>query len=369
MVRRAIVGAAFALMASAASVAAHQSPFTYLDIRVRPGGLELSLIAHAFDIAHDIGVEKPDQLFDEAMLRDRVPRMAALLADRMAFRIDGRAVSADAWTITEPLAQQQSIRFTSRVPTTTSPGVVELTAQLFPYDPVHQTFVSFQERDVVASQTILDLVSRDAKYYAGSVSGVWAAVRILATRGFVHIAAGPEHLVMLVGLLLLGGPWRKQMAIAAAFVVGHVVTLALGTFTLIGPPARLIDPAVALAIVYIGTDNLMSSGGRDVRAWMSFVVGTIHGFGFVDVLRSMPFSRPALASSMVAANVGMVVAQLLAAAFIGGVLERLRSSLSRAGEQTGVSPRSVGGLTLVGSVTVMAVGAVWFVRRVFFPGA
>lgn len=369
MVRRAILGAAFALMASASSVAAHQSPFTYLDIRVQPSGLEVSLIAHAFDIAHDIGVERPERLFEEATLRDRVPRMAALLADRMTFRIDGRTVAADAWTVAEPLAQQQSIRFTSRVPTTTSPGVVQLTAQLFPYDPVHQTFVSFQERDVVASQTILDLVGRDARYYAGSVSGVWAAVRLLATRGFLHIASGPEHLVMLVGLLLLGGSPRKQLAIAAAFVVGHVITLALGTFTLIGPPARLLDPAVALAIVYIGTDNLMSSGGRDVRTWMSFAVGAIHGFGFVAVLRAMPFSGPALVWSLVAANVGMAVAQLLAASLIGLALERLRSGFARAGEKTGVSPRSVRGLTLAGSVAVMAVGAIWFVRWVFFPGA
>jgi hypothetical protein len=234
---------------------------------------------------------------------------------------------------------------------------------------VHQTFVSFQERDVVSSQTILDLTNREAQYYAGSVSGIWAAVRLMATRGFLHIASGPEHLVTLVGLLLLGGSPRKQLAIAAAFVVGHVITLALGTFTLIGPPARLIEPAVALAIVYIGTDNLLSSGGRDVRTWMSFAVGAIHGFGFVAVLRAMPFARPALAWSLVAANVGMAVAQLLAAAFIGFALTRLRSGLASASGKGNISSRSVRGLTLAGSVTVMVVGAVWFVRRVFFPGA
>lgn len=357
-------------MASASSVAAHQSPFTYLDIRVRPEGLELSLIAHAFDIAHDIGVEKPEQLFEEATLRDRVPRMATLFADRITFRIDGRAASADAWTIAEPLAQQQSIRFTSRVPTTASAGVVQLTARLFPYDPVHQTFVSFQEHDIVASQTILDLVSREAQFYAGSASGVWAAVRLLATRGFLHIAAGPEHLVMLVGLLLIGGSPRKQLAIAVAFVVGHIVTLTIGTYSLIGPPARLIDPAVALAIVYVGTDNLMSSGGRDVRTWLSFAIGAIHGFGFVAVLRAMPFSRPALAWSLVAANVGMVVAQLLVASLIGFILGRLRLSGTPAARGGLAAPAgSVRGLALVGSVGVIAAGAVWFVQRVFFPGA
>lgn len=360
--------AAFALLAFASSAAAHQSPFTYLDIRVQPGSLELSLIAHAFDIAHDIGVEKPEQIFEEETLRDRVPRMTALLADRMTFQVDDRAVAAAPWTVAEPLPQQQSIRFTSRVLTAGAPGVVHVTARLFPYDPVHQTFVNFQEHDVVASQTILNLTNPAAHYYAGTTSGVWAAVRSLTTNGFLHILSGPEHLVMLVGLLLLGGSLRTQLTITSAFIVGHVIALGLATFTLIGPPAHLIEPGVALAIVYIGTDNLMSSGGRDVRTWISFVVGALHGFGFVAVLRAMALSRPALAAALVAVNTGMAAAQIGAAMVIGWALARLRTRVAHS-TTVPAHPGSVRGPALVGSVGVMVVGAVWFVQRVFFPGA
>lgn len=369
MVRLVVLGAVFALMASSSTVFAHQSPFTYLDIRLQPGGLELSLVAHAFDVAHDVGLEKPELMFDEAILRERVPRLGTLLADRMRFRVDGQEVVAEPWTIAEPLPAQQSIRFTSRVSMTGTPGVVDVSAQLFPYDPVHQTFVSFQEHDVVSSQTILDLTTREARYYSGSTPGVWAAVRALTSRGFMHILTGPEHIAMLVGLLLLGGSRRKHVTIALAFVAGHVITLALATFTLIGPPARLIDPAVALAIVYIGTDNLMSSGGRDVRSWMSFAVGALHGFGFVALLRSMALSRPALIWSLVAANVGMAAAQLGVAALIGVAMHRLSRRSHDAGGATASRRYLVRRVAVVGSIVVMTAGAMWFVQRVFFPSA
>lgn len=366
----AVLATAFVFMASPSTLRAHQSPFTYLDIRVLPDSLELSLIAHAFDVAHDIGVEQPEQIFDETTLRDRVPRMAALLADRMTIRVDGQPAQADPWMLAEALPQQQSVRFTSRVPTTAVVGIVHVTAQLFPYDPVHQTFVSFQERDVVASQAILDLSSRQALYYSGSVSGIWAAVRALTSRGFLHVVSGPEHIVMLVGLLLLGGARRTQLTIASAFVVGHLSALGLATFTLIGPPARLIEPALALAIVYVGTDNLMSSGGRDVRVWMSLTLGALHGFGFVPVLRAMALSRPALVWSLVAVNVGMAAAQLFWASLIGLAIARLQSRRSRTTAETAAHPaRSWHWSTALGSVAVMALGALWFVQRVFFPGA
>lgn len=369
MVRLTVLGAVLALTASSSPVLAHQSPFTYLDIRLQAGTLELSLVAHAFDVAHDVGLEKPEQIFDEAILRERVPRLAALLAERMTFRVDGQAVPAEPWTIAEPLPAQQSIRFTSRVSITGPPGVVDVAAQLFPYDPVHQTFVNFQEHDVVSSQTILDLTTREARYYAGSTSGVWAAIRALTVRGFVHILTGPEHVAMLVGLLLLGGSKRKHVTIALAFVAGHVITLALATFTLIGPPARLIDPAVALAIVYIGTDNLMSSGGRDVRTWMSFGVGALHGFGFVAVLRAMALSRPALIWSLLAANAGMAAAQLGVAALIGVTIDRLGRRFHGAVGASTAPSNSVHRVAVFGSVVVMTAGAMWFVQRVFFPSA
>ena len=77
----------------------------------------------------------------------------------------------------------------------------------------------------------------------------------------------------------------------SAFTVAHSITLSLAALNLVTPPARIIEPAIALSIVYVGADNLMVRDGRDVRAWIAFAFGFIHGFGFANVLREMDLPR------------------------------------------------------------------------------
>src|SRR5205807_9177721 len=103
--------------------------------------------------------------------------------------------------------------------------------------------------------------------------------------GLHHILIGPDHLLFLVGLLLLGGSVRQLLVVVTAFTVAHSITLSLAALNLLSPPARIIEPAIALSIVYVGVDNLLVSSGRDVRAWIALPFGFIHGFGFANVLR------------------------------------------------------------------------------------
>ena len=62
---------------------AHPVPFSYVDVRIEPGAIELTLVAHVFDIAHELGVDPPDRLLEPvrpglARRRDRcaAPRAA-----------------------------------------------------------------------------------------------------------------------------------------------------------------------------------------------------------------------------------------------------------------------------------------------------
>ena len=112
--------------------------------------------------------------------------------------------------------------------------------------------------------------------------------------GIHHILIGLDHLLFLVGLLLLGGSVRQLLLVVTAFTVAHSITLSLAALNLITPPARLIEPAIALSIVYVGIDNLMVGRGRDVRGWIAFAFGFIHGFGFASVLREMELPSRAL---------------------------------------------------------------------------
>ena len=76
---------------------------------------------------------------------------------------------------------------------------------IFPYDPVHQTFINVYENDELRHQVILDYGRSAVDYYAGSWQGTTAVLGVFIPAGIEHILIGPDHILFLVGLLLLGG--------------------------------------------------------------------------------------------------------------------------------------------------------------------
>jgi hydrogenase/urease accessory protein HupE len=176
--------------------------------------------------------------------------------------------------------------------------------------------------------------------------------------GVHHILIGPDHLLFLVGLLLLGGALRQLIVVVTAFTVAHSLTLSLAALNLFSPSPRLVEPAIALSIVYVGADNLMVKGGRDVRAWIAFAFGFIHGFGFANVLREMDLPRQALGWSLFSFNLGVEIGQLAVVVAVASLLAALRARSAEAGRR----------LAVAGSVAVIVAGAYWFIERVFFPG-
>jgi hydrogenase/urease accessory protein HupE len=231
-----------------------------------------------------------------------------------------------------------------------------VTTSLFPYDATHQTFLNVYEGDHL-TQAILSRTKPQFDYFAGTRQGVVAVIEKFIPAGIHHILIGPDHLLFLIGLLLLGGTIRQLAVVVSAFTVAHSVTLSLAALNLVTPPARLIEPAIALSIVYVGADNLLVKGGRDVRSWIAFAFGFIHGFGFANVLREMDLPRRALGWSLFSFNVGVEIGQLLVVVFVVLVfgVVRARSEIARRH------------LAVAGSIVVVLAGAFWFVQRVFFP--
>lgn len=349
---------AIVVFAFATAAAAHPAPFTFLDVRLESGAIELSLVAHVFDVAHDVGVSQPDTLLMEPGLKTKGAEFSALLADRVHVLADGQPVRIGPWTVVEALPERQSIRLVARAELPAAPGIVRIDARLFPYDPAHQTFVNFHEQGHLTAQTILDIARTEFDYYAGTVRGMWAVARSLVSGGMKHVLVGYEHLVMLIGLLLTGATRRQLVVIASAFTVGHALTLTLAALNLITPPARLVDPAIALGIVYIGVDNLMVQDGRDIRAWVALAFGAIHGVGFASVLRGMELPRFALAWSLLSFHVGIEAGQLVVAVLVGTLVMMIGARSATLGRR----------LAFAGSVGVILIGAMQFIQRVFFPG-
>ena len=344
------------VLCAARSAHAHPVPFSYLDLRIEPRAIDGTLVAHIFDVAHDLNVDPPERLLDATATAGRANAIIALLSPRLTVSADGR-VLAGLWSGVEVLAERQSIRLHVRYAVDTPPGRVTVAATMFPYDPNHQTFINIYEREAL-TQAILDRGRTEFEYFAGTRQGAFAVIRKFLPAGIHHILIGPDHLLFLVGLLLLGGSIRQLAIVVTSFTIAHSITLSLAALNLVTPPARIIEPAIALSIVYVGADNLLVRGGRDVRAWIAFSFGFIHGFGFANVLREMDLPPRALGWSLFSFNIGVEIGQLLVVIVVASALAALRSRSEAAGRQ----------LAFAGSLVVIAAGTFWFIQRVFFPG-
>ena len=358
MTRVTLMAIAAVLLGVCAPVQAHPVPFSYIDVRLRSQAVDISLVAHVFDVAHDLGIEPPERLLDPATLASRADAIAALLRNRLQVAADGRPLADSTWSAPEALIERQSLQLRARYILQRPAGSVAVTAAMFPYDPKHQTFVNFYEQDAVTSQSILDRERTRVEYFAGTRQGVWAVIRKFVPSGVHHILIGPDHLLFLVGLLLLGGSIRRLLLIVTAFTLAHSLTLSLAALNLVTPSARIIEPAIALSIVYVGADNLLVRGGRDMRGWIAFAFGFIHGFGFANVLREMDLPGRALGWTLFSFNMGVEIGQLAVVVTVASALAVLHS-------RSEVLSRR---FAFAGSVFVMAAGAFWFIQRVFFLG-
>ena len=247
--------------------------------------------------------------------------MTAMLAPRFSIAADGRPLTAIWSPLPEILAERQSLRFTLRYDLPSPPGTLQVHALMFPYDPNHQTFLNVYEGEAL-TQAILDRGRPSFEYFAGTRQGVWAVIRRFVPAGVSHIVIGPDHLLFLVGLLLLGGTIRQFVLVVSSFTLAHTLTLSLAAFNIVSSPARIIEPAIALSIVYVGADNLLARGGRDMRVWIACAFGFIHGLAFANVLRDMDLPARALEWSLLSFNVGLQIGQLVVVAAVGVAARR-----------------------------------------------
>jgi hydrogenase/urease accessory protein HupE len=337
----------------ASSAEAHPAPFSYVDLHLGADGVRGDLVLHVVDVAHDLEVDAERLLEPDVAVRERA-RIVALVASRLSLRVDDRDASLE-WDRIEPTRDRHAVTLGFRVPGR-RPGTVAVRARMFPYDPFHQTFLNVYEDGSLRQQAVFNAKDDERVYYAGTAQGTLAVIRTFVPAGVHHILIGPDHILFLVGLLLLGGGWWPLLRIVTAFTVGHSITLSLAALNLVTPPATVIEPAIALSIMFVGADNLLvGTSGRDVRAWIALTFGLVHGFGFANVLREFGLPAEALGWSLFSFNLGVEIGQLLIVAVIAAALAFVRQQNQAAAQR----------VAFAGSLVVIVAGAYWFVQRVF----
>lgn len=129
--------------------------------------------------------------------------------------------------------------------------------------------------------------------------------------GYQHILPlGIDHILFVLSLFLLNPKLKPVLMQATAFTVAHTVTLGLSMYQIINPPTAIVEPLIAISIVYVAVENIISPKLKPSRIGVVFLFGLIHGMGFASVLGQLGLPENAYLTSLLMFNVGVELGQI-----------------------------------------------------------
>jgi hydrogenase/urease accessory protein HupE len=173
--------------------------------------------------------------------------------------------------------------------------------------------------------------------------------------GVKHILTGYDHVLFLVGLLLVAHGFLSSLGIITSFTIAHSITLAVATLQLVQIPSRIVEPLIAASIVFVGAENLLRGDIPKARRTVPFGFGLIHGFGFASALREAGIgSGTGIVLPLFSFNLGVELGQIMVSAVALPIIWKLREN-----------PIFIARWAPVCSAAVVLLGSFWFVQRVW----
>jgi hydrogenase/urease accessory protein HupE len=134
--------------------------------------------------------------------------------------------------------------------------------------------------------------------------------------GFHHIMLGVDHLLFVLGLLLIVKGRMKLLKTITSFTVAHSITLAIATLGYASAPLPPLNASIALSILFLGPEIVRSWRGETSLTirypWIvAFMFGLLHGFGFASGLSTTGMPRAELPFALLFFNVGVELGQLV----------------------------------------------------------
>ena len=188
--------------------------------------------------------------------------------------------------------------------------------------------------DVLVRLTMLDgrtwtTIARPAQPWVEIAASQtwWEVIGTYIVEGVRHILFGADHLLFVLGLLLIVPDRWILLKTVTAFTVAHSITLAIATLGYAAAPAPPLNAAIALSILFLGPEIVRTWRGETSftirHPWVvAFAFGLLHGFGFASALTSAGLPRQELPLALVSFNGGVELGQL---SFIALILALERS--------------------------------------------
>jgi hypothetical protein len=233
--------------------------------------------------------------------------------------------------------------------------------------------------DVLVRVERLDGTSQVARLTPSSDSFVVEAaprrleiVRAYLTLGVEHILTGFDHLLFILGLLLLVRGAGRLLRTVTAFTIAHSVTLSAATLGFVHVPQAPVEAIIALSIIFVAVEILRSyrnaPGAPPTLAqrqpWLiAFTFGLLHGLGFAGGLSEAGLPSGHIPLALLNFSIGVevghfgfiaVVLALIAAA--GWMMRRFPAQL--------LDPQRLATLRLLSPYAIGAIATFWLMQRI-----
>ena len=146
--------------------------------------------------------------------------------------------------------------------------------------------------------------------------------------GFRHISdlAGYDHILFLLVLCAIYQlhQWKTLLVLVTAFTVGHSITLALTSFSVISIKSEVIEFLIPMTIIATAIHNLFIRSTSEISGhtrsyWMALFFGFIHGMGFANYFRALLMDESSILIPLLGFNLGIELGQLLFVLLVLGV--------------------------------------------------
>ena len=286
-------------------------------------GVDLSEVA---DTNESAAAETYDSLraLEPSALQDRFTAFWPQMADGITLRADGQALAPVLESVTiDPvgdvaLPRTSTFTFSADVPAGTEALQIgwasEFGALVIRQMDVPEPFDGYLEGGAVSDPIALA---------GGNQATGWESFVDYIPVGFDHIVPkGLDHILFVLGLFFLAARFRPLLIQVSLFTLAHTITLALaalghtkfldnfflGTFGI--EFIAVVEPLIALSIVYVAVENIFTKGISPWRPFVIFIFGLLHGLGFASVLAEFGLPEATFVPALIGFNVGVEVGQL-----------------------------------------------------------
>lgn len=144
------------------------------------------------------------------------------------------------------------------------------------------------------------------------------------TLGIEHLVFGFDHVLFVLGLLLLVRRTSTLLLTITAFTVGHSFTLALAALGLMRVNPALTELAIAISILVLALNVVRPPQASPtlLSRWPALIAagfGLLHGLGFAGALAGIGLPQSDIPLALLAFNLGIEAGQLMLIALALGL--------------------------------------------------